>query len=90
MDGTERPFTPPRLSQEEEGGGCKAFTRFQKRRFFTPGGGASAISGPASQLKDGMASKKHRTTWFRIRHAVVGREELGKVSMGRFWTMANL
>jgi hypothetical protein len=40
----------------------RAFTRLQERRFLTPGGGVSAISGPASHSKDGTASEKHRTT----------------------------
>jgi hypothetical protein len=40
----------------------RAFTRLQERRLLTPGGGSSAISGPASHSKDGTASKKHRTT----------------------------
>ena len=40
----------------------RVFTRLQERRLLTPGGGSSAISGPASQIKDGMASKKHCTT----------------------------
>jgi hypothetical protein len=40
----------------------KIFTQLQERRFLTPGGGASAISGPANQSKDGKATKKHRTT----------------------------
>ena len=40
----------------------KIFTRLQERRFLTPSGGASSISGPTSQSKDGKAVKKHRTT----------------------------
>jgi hypothetical protein len=39
----------------------KVFIQLQERRFLTPGG-ASAISGPASQPEDGTASKKHRST----------------------------
>ena len=35
----------------------KVFTRLQNRLLLTLGGGASAINGPASQLKDGAASK---------------------------------
>ena len=40
----------------------RVFTRLQERHFLTPGGGSSAISGPASHPKDGTALKKHRTT----------------------------
>jgi hypothetical protein len=40
----------------------RVFTRLQEIRLLTPGGGASAISRPASQPKDGTASTKHRTT----------------------------
>ena len=40
----------------------KIFTRLQKRRLLTPGGGSSAISGPASQSNDRTALKKHCTT----------------------------
>ena len=36
--------------------------RLQERRLLILRGGSSAISGPASHYKDGMASKKHRTT----------------------------
>ena len=40
----------------------RVFTRLQERRLLTPGGGSSAISGLASESKDGTAPKKHRTT----------------------------
>jgi hypothetical protein len=40
----------------------RVFIRLQERRILTPGGGASAISGPASHSKEGTTSKKHRTT----------------------------
>ena len=40
----------------------KIFMRLRERRLMTPEGGVSAISGPANQLKDGTASKYHRTT----------------------------
>jgi hypothetical protein len=40
----------------------RAFTRLQEKKLLTPGGGASAISGPASHSREGTASKKHRTT----------------------------
>jgi hypothetical protein len=40
----------------------RAFTWLQEKRLLTPGGGASAISGPASHSKDGTTLKKHRTT----------------------------
>jgi len=40
----------------------RAFTRLQEKKLLTPGGGASAISGPASHSREGMSSKKHRTT----------------------------
>jgi hypothetical protein len=40
----------------------RAFTRLHEKKLLTPGGGASAISGPASQPKDGTTLKKHHTT----------------------------
>jgi hypothetical protein len=40
----------------------KKFTQLQERQLLTLEGGASAISRPASQPKDGTASKKHHTT----------------------------
>jgi hypothetical protein len=50
--------------------------RLEERPLLTPEGGASAISGPASQPKYWMASKIHCTTWFRLRHAAIGRKKL--------------
>lgn len=40
----------------------KVFIRLQEQRFLTPGGGASAINEPASQLKDGTTLEKNCTT----------------------------
>ena len=40
----------------------RVLTRIQGWKMASPGGGSSAVSGPASHSKEGAAQKKHRST----------------------------
>ena len=74
----EGPSTAKELEEEVTLSPCmrKVFTRLQGRRLMTSGGGASAISKPASQSK---AAKKTPNHLVRRRLERVGKVELGKL-----------
>ena len=55
----------------------RVFIRLQERRLLTPGGGSSAISGPASQSKDGTAPLRLGLDRSAVDSLKLGRQRLG-------------